>query len=304
MNYVRLIAPAKINLVLAVGAKQPGGYHAVDTVMHTLALHDTLVMRRFEEDEGGLAVALSCEGTEGIELDVAPEDNLAYKAVFALAAALGREDNEKIEMSLVKSIPLQAGLGGGSSDAAAALLGAAALWDVSAEDPRILEVACGLGSDVPFFLQGGCAVLTGRGDQLQRALEPTKRFCVLVRPEGGVSTAQAYERFDQAPECLDADFVAGLTALSSADQVPVVNNLTAAAKELLPELAQVEQWVAQAVEEAPGCQGVLCGSGAAYAVLCDSYDQAVALSVAASKEGWATRVTSLFPVGATVVEGH
>lgn len=74
MNYVKLVAPAKINLVLAVGQKQPDGYHKVDTIMHALALHDTITMRRFDEEEGGLSIHLATESTEGVELALPPED--------------------------------------------------------------------------------------------------------------------------------------------------------------------------------------------------------------------------------------
>ena len=181
-NYVRLISPAKINLVLAVGASREDGFHEVHTIMHSLALHDSLTMRRFEEDgEGlgfeheGLSIVLKCETSGDIDsLEVAPEENIAYRAIKELAQELGRTENETIHISLSKVIPAEAGLGGGSSNAAAALLGAATLWGIDLQDDRLYAVASRLGADVAFFLKGGCAYLSGRGEVFENSLKPRK----------------------------------------------------------------------------------------------------------------------------------
>ena len=109
------------------------------------------------------------------------EENIAYKAVVELAKALGRTQDETIEMILNKVIPAEAGLGGGSSNAAAALVGAATLWGVGMEDERVQEVASRLGADVSFFLKGGCARLSGKGDVFEAQLEPRSGFVLLVR---------------------------------------------------------------------------------------------------------------------------
>lgn len=137
-----------------MGKKQENGFHEVQTIMHSLALHDTLSMRRFD-DEGsgeGLQVMLKCESSFTIDpLLIKAEENIAYKAVVELAKALGRTQDETIEMVLNKVIPAEAGLGGGSSNAAAALVGAATLWGIGVEDERVQEVASRLGADVSFF---------------------------------------------------------------------------------------------------------------------------------------------------------
>ena len=304
MNYVKLVAPAKINLVLAVGQKQPDGYHKVDTIMHALALHDTITMRRFDEEEGGLSIHLATESTEGVELALPPEDNLVHQAVTALAQATNRTANERIDITLTKAIPTQAGLGGGSSDAAAALLGAATLWDMDPHDLRIAEVAQTLGADVPFFLTGGCAYLINRGDEVEHTLEPAKNFVTLIRPEGGVSTPAAYAAFDENPTFATADELKKFQEATAAKQLTCFNNLTQAAQTVLPELGALYDWAQAQIVEGKAVDGVLCGSGAAYALLADNYDAAVAVSIAAKKQGWATRVTSLASVGASIVEAY
>ena len=182
-NVTKIISPAKVNLVLAVGEKQESGFHEVQTIMHSLALHDTLSMRRFD-DEGsgdGLQVMLKCESSFTIDpLLIKAEENIAYKAVVELAKALGRTQDETIEMILNKVIPAEAGLGGGSSNAAAALVGAATLWGVGVEDERVQEVASRLGADVSFFLKGGCARLSGKGDVFEAQLEPRSGFAPML----------------------------------------------------------------------------------------------------------------------------
>ena len=277
-NVTKIISPAKVNLVLAVGEKQESGFHEVQTIMHSLALHDTLSMRRFD-DEGsgdGLQVMLKCESSFTIDpLLIKAEENIAYKAVVELAKALGRTQDETIEMILSKVIPAEAGLGGGSSNAAAALVGAATLWGVGVEDERVQEVASRLGADVSFFLKGGCARLSGKGDVFEAQLEPRSGFVLLVRPDAGVSTGKAYAAFDEDPV------------------------LPSSACSVTPVVAQVLEWGRAAAGEE---NVVLCGSGSAVCCIFDSYQAACEASVEARKHEWWTRVTSFSPLGAAIVE--
>ena len=227
-NVTKIISPAKVNLVLAVGEKQESGFHEVQTIMHSLALHDTLSMRRFD-DEGsgdGLQVMLKCESSFTIDpLLIKAEENIAYKAVVELAKALGRTQDETIEMVLNKVIPAEAGLGGGSSNAAAALVGAATLWGVGMEDERVQEVASRLGADVSFFLKGGCARLSGKGDVFEAQLEPRSGFVLLVRPDAGVSTGKAYAAFDEDPVLPSSGYLSSIAVLDAAADVSLYNNL-------------------------------------------------------------------------------
>lgn len=301
-NVTKIISPAKVNLVLAVGEKQESGFHEVQTIMHSLALHDTLSMRRFD-DEGsgeGLQVMLKCESSFTIDpLLIKAEENIAYKAVVELAKALGRTQDETIEMILNKVIPAEAGLGGGSSNAAAALVGAATLWGVGVEDERVQEVASRLGADVSFFLKGGCARLSGKGDVFEAQLEPRSGFVLLVRPDAGVSTGKAYAAFDEDPVLPSSEYLSSIAALDAAADVSLYNNLEKAACSVTPVVAQVLEWGRAAAGEE---NVVLCGSGSAVCCIFDSYQAACEASVKARKHEWWTRVTSFSPLGAAIVE--
>lgn len=301
-NVTKIISPAKVNLVLAVGEKQESGFHEVQTIMHSLALHDTLSMRRFD-DEGsgdGLQVMLKCESSFTIDpLLIKAEENIAYKAVVELAKALGRTQDETIEMILNKVIPAEAGLGGGSSNAAAALVGAATLWGVGVEDERVQEVASHLGADVSFFLKGGCARLSGKGDVFEVQLEPRSGFVLLARPDAGVSTGKAYAAFDEDPVLPSSEYLSSIAALDAAADVSLYNNLEKAACSVTPVVAQVLEWGRAAAGEE---NVVLCGSGSAVCCIFDSYQAACEASVEARKHEWWTRVTSFSPLGAAIME--
>lgn len=301
-NVTKIISPAKVNLVLAVGEKQESGFHEVQTIMHSLALHDTLSMRRFD-DEGsgdGLQVMLKCESSFTIDpLLIKAEENIAYKAVVELAKALGRTQDETIEMILNKVIPAEAGLGGGSSNAAAALVGAATLWGVGVEDERVQEVASRLGADVSFFLKGGCARLSGKGDVFEAQLEPRSGFVLLVRPDAGVSTGKAYAAFDEDPVLPSSEYLSSIAALDAAADVSLYNNLEKAACSVTPVVAQVLEWGRAAAGEE---NVVLCGSGSAVCCIFGSYQAACEASVEARKHEWWTRATSFSPLGAAIVE--
>ena len=301
-NVTKIISPAKVNLVLAVGEKQESGFHEVQTIMHSLARHDTLSMRRFD-DEGsgdGLQVMLKCDSSITIDpLLIKAEENIAYKAVVELAKALGRTQDETIEMILNKVIPAEAGLGGGSSNAAAALVGAATLWGVGVEDERVQEVASRLGADVSFFLKGGCARLSGKGDVFEAQLEPRSGFVLLVRPDAGVSTGKAYAAFDEDPVLPSSEYLSSIATLDAAADVSLYNNLEKAACSVTPVVAQVLEWGRAAAGEE---NVVLCGSGSAVCCIFDSYQAACEASVEARKHEWWTRVTSFSPLGAAIVE--
>ncbi len=173
---VRVIAPAKINLALEVTRRRDDGYHDIDTVMATIDLADRVTL--FAAPAGaGLDVRLAGEFTRGIDA----ADDLAGRAARALAAAAGRAPD--VRVALEKRVPPAAGLGGGSSDAAAVLRGLDALWGLGWGAARLTPVAESLGSDVPFFLHGGVAHCTGRGEQVEPLpdLRPL-RMLILVPP--------------------------------------------------------------------------------------------------------------------------
>lgn len=289
-GWLKLIAPAKVNLHLAIGARRDDGYHEVATVMHAVNLHDVVYMRcklPDAADPAGPVTRLVACGDVPIP-ELASDDNIATKAVRKLAERLGR-DNAGVEIRIEKNIPAQGGLGGGSSDAAAALVGAAQLWGLDSGDPVIEEVARQLGSDVAFFLHGGCSYYKGTGDVFVHALQPSKRALALVKPEGGVSTAEAYHMFDAAPQPVPASLETNAREVSVADDVALFNNLAPASEQVMPALADIRQWLS----EQPGvANALLCGSGATTFAVCDDFSAACRVVADARKRGLWARATS------------
>ena len=175
-----LTAAAKVNLVLEVLGKRPDGYHEIATIMQAVDLADRLVL------EDADALALSADGPVP-----ADSTNLALRAAAALREAAGVASGVRI--TLDKRIPVAAGLGGGSADAAAVLVGLNRLWGLRWPRARLAEVAASLGSDVPFFLLGGAALATGRGERVEPVAAGAWAL-VLVNPPFGVPTAEVYSR--------------------------------------------------------------------------------------------------------------
>lgn len=323
MKTIKLIAPAKVNLFLGIGRQRPDGYHDATTVMHSLALHDTVSMTRVDAGESvvliepeshaqplreysvevvadsGLSVEAKSIWLEGIDpLDIPSDQNLACKAVLLLAEKLDRHVDECIRIIIEKHIPYQAGLGGGSSDAAAALLGAAELWGAASDDPRIEQAAEELGADVRFFLHGGCALLNGRGESFVHALEPMKETVAIVRPAQGVSTKQAYHAFDEHPAYPEQSLLDDVCAADRAADVPLFNNLEAPAERLADGLKQAREIIAAT----DGVTGVLlCGSGSALFAICDTYATAQKLSARAQANGCWARSTSFSSIRAALL---
>ena len=295
-GWLKLIAPAKVNLHLAIGGKRPDGYHDAATVLHALSLHDVVYMRR---RPGGGELEVRMISQTGVEIpELSTADNIAARAVERLAEETGNEHDCALEIRIDKGVPAQAGLGGGSSDAAAALVGAAKLWGIAPDDPALERTARTLGADVAFFLHGGCAYLEGTGDELVHALDPSRKPVVLVKPEGGVSTAAADRTFDDDPVFADAERAMAARNAVRADDVVPFNNLAAASEKLMPELADVRMWLF-------GTEGVsdalLCGSGSCTFALCDDFSTACKIASEAKRRGFWARTTSLSPARAALV---
>jgi 4-diphosphocytidyl-2-C-methyl-D-erythritol kinase len=181
---VRMPAFAKINLCLHVLGRRPDGYHELRTIFQTISLRDTLELSLTPKDEVSLEV-------DDAALPAGPE-NLVSRAIDAMRKELGMR--EGVHARLQKRIPVARGLGGGSSDAAAALVGMMRLAkkDVSLE--RLMEVGAGLGADVPFFLFGGRALAVNRGDEIYPLPDAPKRSILVVSPKDiAVSTKDAYQ---------------------------------------------------------------------------------------------------------------
>jgi 4-diphosphocytidyl-2-C-methyl-D-erythritol kinase len=180
---------AKINLDLRIDGVLADGYHQLRTTLQSIALHDVLTFRRTRGP-----FTIRCDDPR------CPIDrNIVRQAAERLWRAVGRAGMPTgVSVSIDKRIPMEAGLGGGSADAAAALRVLPLLWRVRLSAADTHDVAAALGADVPFFLRGGTAIGVGRGDRLTSVRDGARRWVVLVVPPFGVSTKDAYGWFDQA----------------------------------------------------------------------------------------------------------
>jgi 4-diphosphocytidyl-2-C-methyl-D-erythritol kinase len=246
-------APAKLNLTLAVLGRRDDGYHSLHSIMIPLLLGDALTVSVSPAAGPGDMLRVS-----GLAVSAA-EDNLVLRAIAALRTALLRElpraraDLPPLSVRLVKRIPVAAGLGGGSSDAAAAIDAALAAWQTTLAPASKAALAASLGSDVPFFLAQGAAVITGRGEFVEplpdMASEPPA--VLLVTPGLPISTPAVFEAYaagarpaDPArargiSESLAARFRAGMTTaalLQVAHELAAANDLLPAAISVAPEL--------------------------------------------------------------------
>ena len=189
---VRLPAFAKVNLCLHVVGRRPDGYHELRTIFQAISLHDTLTVSLTPTRAAGASITLE---TNDSELPLGA-DNLVVRALHAIRADLDLRGS--LHARLEKRIPVARGLGGGSSDAAAALIGALRLAKKKLPLDRLMAIAAGLGADVPFFLFGGRALAVNRGDEIYPLPDAPKRAIVVVSPKGiGVSTRDAYQWVSQ-----------------------------------------------------------------------------------------------------------
>ena len=196
MREVRIPAFAKINLRLDILGKRPDGYHELRTIFQTVSLHDDLRLRASKEAD----ISLSVKGNATLSEEPI-QKNLVYRAIDALRHELKIRSGAEIELH--KTIPAGRGLGGGSSDAAAALLGYQSLVKRTVPLPRLLEIASTLGADVPFFLLGGRALGVSRGDEIYPLPDIAKLSVLIVSPRTiHVPTPDAYRWLKGRPLAL------------------------------------------------------------------------------------------------------
>ena len=189
MKAITVNAFAKINLSLRVKAKRADGFHEVQTILQALDLSDRLACAA---RRGPFQIVCS---TPRVPAD---RTNLVWRAAERLWDAAGRDGEPRdAVITLDKRIPMEAGLGGGSSDAAAALLALRQLWKLRVADEELFAIAARLGSDVPYFFVGGTALGLGRGEEVYPLADLPRWWVVLVVPPFGVATADAYEWLDQ-----------------------------------------------------------------------------------------------------------
>jgi 4-diphosphocytidyl-2-C-methyl-D-erythritol kinase len=271
---MRLLAPAKINLHLRVGRRRDDGFHPLLTWMCTVGLFDTLTL---EAAGDGRGIRFDCDRAD-LPRD---EGNLVVRVANAFRAELpaGR-GAAPASVTLAKRIPVGAGLGGGSSDAAWTLVGLNRLWNAGWAADRLSGFAARFGSDVPFFVaaafHGPSAACAGRGEIVRPLPPPAPKWAVLVLPPFGLSTRDVYARFDELG-LGDDDVTSGLdlrgldlrrwAGLGARELLPrLVNDLEPAAFSVSPELAALRS----AVEQTAGRVVRMSGSGSSLFTLFDA----------------------------------
>lgn len=258
-------APAKVNLHLEIHGKREDGYHEIETLLVTVSLYDTL---EFREVPDGTDFHCS-EPSVGVG-----EENLVMRAVRLVRVESGIERG--IGITLTKRIPAQAGLAGGSSDAAATLAGLNLWWDLGWSRERLAELGAQLGSDIPFFFHAPSAIARGRGEKVTPCRLGTTLHLVIVHPAQGLSTKEVFGRL-QLPD-RPASIAPIVSALEKGEVAEVArllfNRLESVSVALSPAVAgikaEAEQWK---------CLGHrMTGSGSAYFAICETSEQAQSLA--------------------------
>jgi 4-diphosphocytidyl-2-C-methyl-D-erythritol kinase len=268
-----LTAAGKVNLALEILGKRPDGYHELATVMQTIDLADRLRL----EDADDCVLETTCAEVP------ANHDNLALRAADTLRAAAKVDRGVRIRLD--KRIPIAAGLGGGSSDAAAVLLGLNRLWNLKWPIAQLAEVAEALGMDVPFFLRGGVALGTGRGERLT-ALTGGPLALVLVNPGIPLGTATVYGRVIPAMYTDGARARTMVAALGTRKPGRVAatlyNGLEAAASGVRPELTRMRA----AILAAGALGAVMSGSGPTMVGIARSFEHARQMRARLTRASW------------------
>lgn len=273
-----LPAHAKINLTLDILGTLPGGYHELRSVMQALELHDTLEIT--PAHRGGIEI--SCDSAA---VPLGPE-NLVYQAAELLMQETGC--SKSVRINIQKRIPLAAGLGGGSADAAAALAGLNQLWSLGLPPAVLVKLGARIGADIPFFIHGKTALVTGMGEKVFPLPPPPPVGVVLVKPDFGVSTALVYRLFDDfspAPAPGRSDRM--IKAIEKADINDISfdlgnnlgNDLEPVVASLHPEIRDIKGELKKA-----GATGAeMSGSGPTVFALTENIEKAVDLARAISK---------------------
>ncbi|MFN2621443.1 MAG: 4-(cytidine 5'-diphospho)-2-C-methyl-D-erythritol kinase [Chthoniobacterales bacterium] len=253
---MQLLAPAKINLSFEIKGRRADGFHEIETRMAPITLADRLTVEKAGDKN---EIRFSCDDPSLPGGD----DNLVVRA-----AKLFRERMKittGISLALEKTIPHGAGLGGGSSDAASALLGLNELFDVGLSHDALMKLAAELGSDVPFFIAHSPAVCRGRGEIVEPVARDAKFRLLLLKPDFGVPTPWAYGRWKDSRELARVDYSA-----QKFESVRFVNDLERPVFEKFVFLARLKTWLRQQPEVAVA---LMSGSGSTiFAVLREGAD--------------------------------
>ncbi len=283
-----LRTPAKINPVLEVLGPRPDGYHELALVFQAVGLYDQL---SFQKKEKGIQLLLS-GGPKDLEAD---DSNLIVKAAKLFVTEV-LQDKAGVQVTLQKNIPMAAGLGGGSSDAAATLRGLQWLFEAPVSEEKLLDMAARLGSDVPFFLIGGTALGTGRGEKIEPWKDSASLSLVLVKTPEGLSTPAVY-RSGKAQLTSGEKARSFQNLLKKGNVKDIVSNffngLEPAAFHLRPDVKRVKERLL----EAGALGSLVSGSGPTVFAVTLTLDEAQAISEKFKAEGLEVFVTQTIPGG-------
>jgi 4-diphosphocytidyl-2-C-methyl-D-erythritol kinase len=283
---VHVRAPGKLNLFFEVGDVQTDGYHEVASAYQAVSLYEDV----WAEPASDFTVTIS--GTVDVSGVPADDRNLALRAARLVAQKIRHPGG--VHLDIVKHVPVAGGMGGGSADAAAALVACDALWGADLGTAQLHQLAARLGADVPFSLMGGTAVGTGRGDQLSPALAKGRFDWVVVPSDVGLSTPEVYAHLDAmrtrpdivSPARVPAVDPGVLQALRAGDAVALAecarNDLQPAALSLRPEL----RGALELGEQTGALAGLVSGSGPTLAFLAGDPESALELQVVLSAAGY------------------
>ncbi|XP_016136615.1 4-diphosphocytidyl-2-C-methyl-D-erythritol kinase-like [Sinocyclocheilus grahami] len=264
-----LPAPAKINLFLHITGRRADGYHLIESVFQLIDWQDTVHLSLREDGQISREDLVSCAGAE------LPPDDLCIRAARALQQATGCSLGAHIQLE--KRIPAEAGMGGGSSDAATCLLGLNRLWNLNQPLSTLEQIGIFLGADVPFFLRGRNAWVSGIGEQIEPlndGILPTSQTLVIIKPKNGLSTAAIFGH-----EALKRDTPHAILAVFAENPYGFGrNDLQTVAALIEPQLCQ-----ALAVLEKQGLKPRMTGSGSAVFARCPADFQ---LDASSSPLGW------------------
>ncbi|MGZ8846365.1 MAG: 4-(cytidine 5'-diphospho)-2-C-methyl-D-erythritol kinase [Pyrinomonadaceae bacterium] len=280
MSETRITLPAlaKINLKLRVLGRRADGYHEIATIFQTVALHDTIRITA----TGSFEIEFSCDDPR-LPTD---ETNLVARAAQALQERFGVGKGARVRLE--KRVPTQAGLGGGSSDAAVTLMALAHLWELAITAQDLIDIGAQLGADVPFFFSGGTARGTGIGDNVAALRDAPEKFLLILKPTANISTSDAYQILDErsltTPNSKSILSSSQRTEVfENADFDALENDFEPVAFELAPEISRAKA----ALLNAGAQTALLAGSGSAvFGVFESEAAQRRAIQAIELETGW------------------
>lgn len=286
-NQIQVQTPAKLNLYLEVLGKRDDGFHELETIMTAIDLYDQIRIRKQDTDESSEQIRLNCKWNvvdrfyksaadkRGTELETdepfgdlpTDESNLVFRAAQLFFGETGIETS--VEIELLKLIPSVAGLGGASGNAAGTLLAINLLFGSPVPKPRIVELAAELGSDVPFFVNGGTAICRGRGEKITQLSSFAKLHFVVIRPYFGLSTKSVFSKLD-LPKDVKQLNVQSIQHFGENWKSSLFNRLQDPALFAAPEIGKT----IEALNRSGCVASQMTGSGSSCFGLCESPQQA------------------------------